>query len=139
MSNISKVPGIKIFEKGNQGTNLGRKDVLVSVCKAGLTTAGAQRWNVAFRFTGEVCEKISTTGFVEAGIVESLKRVYFCEATEGNGYKLSKSSKEGTAKNFTTKCDNYKKWKSYEGGYELLWDDAYFAYYIELREKQTQK
>ena len=115
--------------KHNSGANTdGRKEVLVSTIKAGLSASGEQRWALSIRFANESHKKASDTGYVAVEIDDDLGRIYLLPADKTEGFKLVKTGKMASI-SFTIKHKD--EWGFICGEHDLLYDKDERAYYIE--------
>ena len=131
---------IEWIVKGNAGrkSNIGRKEVVISINKDGLDAKGNERRKIAIRFTNESVKKASQTGFVRVGVDKDTKRIYFSSAQQKDGYQLTTATRKGTPNSVTITVVDIEKWKSYVGEYNMKKDLTNDLYYIDVPAKEVE-
>lgn len=122
----------RITKNGTGRGNFDRKEVTLRINESGVDKYKKRRYVLAIRFTPESVKKVSDTGYVVPEIDRDMHRMYFVSATSMEGFKLTKSSKNGVNTSFSFRIDRREKWESYVGDYDLKKDVHEGIYYIDL-------
>ena len=125
--------------KKTKGRDNSRKEVLISINKAGLSVKGEQRYAIAVRFTPEAVKKVSKTGYLAIGFAEKMKRLYFKPVDKAEGFKLSHSTNKSNNTSISFSTDDVEKWRGMVGEYNLCKDISNDLYYIDLQVEWVTK
>lgn len=124
--------------KGGANRNQNLKDgVTITLTKSSKTKDGDAR-SLAIKFGEEVHPLLSIQGYISIGIDDVERRIYFKEADQFTGFKLSVNpgkNKDVKRMHVILNEDDLAKFKNYVGSYKIELDEASKLYYVSYANK----